>query len=58
MSTVLSMGLGANVLAKTRMVMMGVKRTRLTVLGALAVEILAGVRTTYQLFMAQKKPNG
>ena len=55
MSTVLSMGLGANVLAKTRLVLMGVKRTRLTVLGALAVEILAGDRTTYQIVYVTKE---
>ena len=55
MSTVLSMGLGANVLAKTRMVLMGVKRTRLTVLGALAVEISAGDRTTYQIVYVTKE---
>ena len=49
------MGLGANVLAKTRLVLMGVKRTRLTVLGALAVEILAGDRTTYQIVYVTKE---
>ena len=55
MSTVLSMGLGANVLAKTRMVLMGVKRTRLTVLGALAVEISAGDKTSYQIVYVTKE---
>ena len=47
METVRAMGLGVEKLAETKVVLKGVKGSRLTVLGALAVEILAGDRTSY-----------
>ena len=37
-------------LAKTRLVVQGVKRSKLSVLGAVAVEISAGGRPSHQIF--------
>ena len=44
-----TMGIQKDMLAKTRMVLRGVKRSRLTVVGAVAVEISAGGKTAYQI---------
>ena len=49
------MGLGADVLAKTRVVVTGVKCSRLTILGTFAVEISAGDWTSYQIVYVTKE---
>ena len=49
LDTIKALGLQVNMLARTRLVVRGVKRSRLTVLGAVAVEISAGGRTSYQI---------
>ena len=53
--TLKAMGLQMNVLARTRMVVKGVKGSRLTVLGAVAVAISAGGRTVYQILYVTKE---
>ena len=50
-----SNGVGADVLAKTKLVVTGLKTTRLTVLGALAVEILAGDAKLHQILYVTKR---
>ena len=49
LSTIEAMGLQVNMLAKTRLVVRGVKGSRLTVLEAVAVEISAGGKISYQI---------
>ena len=49
LDTIKALGLQVNMLARTRLVVRGVKRSRLTVLGAVVVEISAGGRTSYQI---------
>ena len=49
MDALSALGLQKDMLAKTKMVVRGFKRSMLTVLGAVAVEISAGGRTAYQI---------
>ena len=55
LDTVRAMGLQVDMLAKTRMVVRGVKGSNLTVLGAVAVEITAGGITSYQILYVTEK---